>query len=147
MRFVHDQVLAALLALLAAPAYAQAPVWLSTPTGQPLGTVANPLAVVSSSAAAPQTLVPLDIATVTTGGTAVVALNAGHRTAGGWLYNPSVATVNLCIAEVGTATGTSSAGNTTCVVPGQKYDLTANAGAVSVISSDSAHAFSGYGKQ
>jgi hypothetical protein len=92
-----------------------------------------------------RTLVALDIATVTTGGTAVVALNAGHKTAGGWLQNPSTATVALCINELGTASGTSSAGSTTCIVPGQTYTLTATPGGVSVISADSAHAFSGYG--
>ena len=47
--------------------------------------------------------------------------------------------------EIGTASGTSSAGNTTCIVPGQTYVLAASPNAVSVISSDSAHPFSGYG--
>ena len=92
------------------------------------------------------TLVSLDVATVTTGGTAVTALIAGHRTKGGWLNNPSTAAVNLCIAETGTAAATAG-GNTTCIVPGQTYLLTASGGAVSVVSSDSAHAFSGYGWQ
>jgi len=32
-------------------------------------------------------------------------------------------------------------------VPGQSYTVAATAGAVSVISSDSSHAFSGYGEQ
>lgn len=94
-----------------------------------------------------QTIVPLDVSTVTTGGTAVTALNAGHRSAGGWMQNPSTATILLCIAEIGTATGTSSAGSTTCIVPGQTYNLAASPNAVSVISSDSAHPFSGYGFQ
>jgi len=93
----------------------------------------------------PLTLVSLDVAIVTTGGAAVVALAAGHRNKGGWLHNPAVATVNLCINEIGTATGTTSAGNTTCIVPGQTYRLAANPGAVSVVASDAAHAFSGYG--
>lgn len=91
------------------------------------------------------TVVPLDAATVTTGGTAVTALNAGHRTAGGWLQNPSNATINLCINERGTASGTTSSGDTTCIVPGQGYTLTPSPGTVSVITSDSAHPFSGYG--
>jgi hypothetical protein len=93
----------------------------------------------------PRTMVPLDVATVTTGGTAVVALLAGHRTLGGWLQNPPNATVNLCINEFGTASGTASAGSTTCIIPGQTYTLTPSAKAVSVISSDSAHTFSGCG--
>lgn len=94
------------------------------------------------------TLIPLDVATVTTGGTAVTALIAGHRTAGGWIYNPSTATINLCINEVGgTASGTTSSGNLTCILPGQTYMLAPSNAIVSVISSDSSHAFSGLGWQ
>lgn len=93
------------------------------------------------------TLVPLDVATVTTGGTAVTALLAGNRTAGGWISNPITATVNLGINEIGTAAGTTSAGNTTFITPGQTYTLAPSGNAVSVISSDSAHPFSGYGWQ
>lgn len=95
----------------------------------------------------PITLVPLDVATVTTGGTAVTALAAAHRNKGGWLFNPSTATINLCINEIGAASGTTSAGNTTCIAPGQTYVLAASPNAVSVVSSDSAHPFSGYGFQ
>lgn len=92
------------------------------------------------------TIVPLDISTVTTGGTAVTALNAGHRSAGGWIQNPGAPnTVNLCINERGTAVGSTSAGDTTCISPGQSYNLTASPGTVSVITSDSSHPFSGYG--
>lgn len=92
-----------------------------------------------------RTIVPLDISTVTTGGTAVTALTAGHRTAGGFLYNPIGATINLCINEQGTASGTTSAGALTCVQPGQTYTLTPASTAVSVITSDSSHQFSGQG--
>lgn len=88
---------------------------------------------------------PLAIATVTTGGTAVTALNAGQRNAGGWIQNPWTATINLCINEAGTASGTTSAGSTTCIIPGQSYSLTPSAAPVSVISSDTAHPFSGFG--
>jgi hypothetical protein len=91
------------------------------------------------------TIVPLDVATVTTGGTAVTALNAPHRSAGGWIQNPPTATVNLCINEVGVASGTTSAGSVTCIAPGQSYRLAPSPGPVSVVSSDSAHPFSGYG--
>lgn len=90
------------------------------------------------------TFVPLDAATVVTGGTAVVALKAGNRTAGGWIQNP-VGGNPLCINEVGTASGTTSSGNTTCIAAGQTYTLAPSSNAVSVISSDSSHAFSGYG--
>ena len=94
-----------------------------------------------------RTLVALDVASVTTGGTAVNALAAGHATAGGFIYNPTVATVALCINQIGVASGTSSAGNTTCIQPGQPYNIVPSANAVSVISSDSTHAFSGMGLQ
>lgn len=94
---------------------------------------------------AQRTIVPLDVATVTTGGTAVTALTAGHRTAGGFLYNPIGATINLCINEQGAASGTTSAGSLTCINPGQAYTLTPAAGAVSVVTSDSSHPFSGQG--
>ena len=104
-------------------------------------------ALTGSAHAAPVSLllVPLDVSTVTTGGTAVTALVAGHRNAGGWLYNPPTATVNLCVNEIAVAAGTTSNGNLTCIVPGQTLLLTPSTNAVSVISSDSAHNFSGYG--
>jgi hypothetical protein len=105
----------------------------------------NPLPVTGSITPGKRTIVPLDIATVTTGGTPVAALNAGHRTAGGFLQNPFGATIALCINEQGTASGTTSAGATTCIQPGQSYILAPAAGAVSVITSDSSHPFSGYG--
>lgn len=107
----------------------------------------NPLPVALSSGPAAVTLTPLDAASVVTGGTAVTALAAGHRTAGGWIQNPSTATTNLGINEIGTASGTTSAGNTTFIIPGQTYQLAPSANAVSVIASDSGHAFSGYGFQ
>lgn len=92
-------------------------------------------------------IVPLDVSSVATGGTAVTALTAGHRTAGGFLFNPIGATISLCINEQSTASGTTSAGATTCIQPGQSYTLTPAAGAVSVITSDSSHPFSGQGLQ
>lgn len=100
---------------------------------------------VTPTAPGQRTIVPLDVATVTTGGTAVNALIAGHRTAGGFLYNPIGATINLCINEQGVASGTTSAGALTCIQPGQSYTLAPAAGAVSVVTSDSSHPFSGYG--
>ena len=94
----------------------------------------------------PLTIVALDAATVTTGGTAVSASVAGHHNKGGWILNPSTATINLCINEQGTASGTTSAGALTCIAPGQVFNITPNAtSVVSVISSDSSHAFSGQG--
>ncbi len=116
---------------------------------------ANPLPVSGTSTVSgsvtvnpgQRTLVALDVASVTTGGSAVNALAAGHATAGGFIYNPTGATVALCINQIGVASGTSSAGNTTCIQPGQTYNIVPSANAVSVISSDSTHAFSGMGLQ
>jgi hypothetical protein len=134
----------ALLVLVPAPAGAVTMIGCMDANGSswPASTQ-NPCPVAMT--AAPLVLVPLDVATVTTGGTAVTALAAGHRTRGGWLQNPAGATVYLCINEQGTATGTTSAGNTTCIAPGTSYQLAPNAAAVSVITSDSAHPFSGMG--
>ena len=94
---------------------------------------------------AARTIVTLDVKTVTTGNAAVTALAAGNRTAGGFIQNPPTASINLCINEIGTASGTTSSGDTTCIVPGQGYVLTPAAGPVSVVTSDAAHPFSGYG--
>lgn len=91
------------------------------------------------------TIVPLDASTVVTGGTAVTALAAGNAAKGGFLQNPIGAAQALCINQVGTASGTTSAGDTTCIQPGQSYNLIPSPNAVSVISSDSSHAFSGNG--
>lgn len=107
----------------------------------------TPIPTTATTTPGQRTLVTLDVKTVTTGGTAVNAISAGHRTAGGFLTNPVGATVALCINEIGTATGTVSSGDTTCITPGQSYGVAAAAGAVSVISSDSSHPFSGYGLQ
>lgn len=93
-------------------------------------------------------LAPLDIATVTTGGTAVTAIAHYHRLKGGWLQNPSAATTNLCINELDAAVATTTpGGNVTCIVPGQSYLLAPSGNSVSVVSSDSAHPFSGYAWQ
>lgn len=88
---------------------------------------------------------PLDISTVTTGGTAVLAINPGGHTMGGWIYNPATATIPLCINELATASGTTTAGSLTCIPQDRTYYLTRSTGGVSVISSDSTHPFSGYG--
>jgi hypothetical protein len=91
-----------------------------------------------------QVVISLNVATVTTGGTAVTALAAGQRSKGGWIQNPPSASTNLCVNEKGTAT-TTAGGDVTCLVPGQTYILAANGNAVSVVSSDGPHPFSGYG--
>lgn len=145
-------------ALMAVPTYAQSTAMPVLPgvlvnTGCPPGYTycyvpysnTNPLPVSATITPAARTIIPLDVSTVTTGGTAVTALTAGHRTAGGFLYNPIGATINLCINEQTTASGTTSAGGLTCIQPGQSYSLTPAAGAVSVITSDSTHPFSGQG--
>lgn len=92
------------------------------------------------------TIVPLDISTVTTGGTAVAASAPGHHNKGGFLQNPSTATINLCINEQATASGTSSAGALTCITPGSTYGIAPNStSTISVVTSDSAHPYSGQG--
>jgi hypothetical protein len=108
---------------------------------------AFPVLAATTVVVGPQVINPLDISTVTTGGTAVTAINAGHRSAGGWIQNPPTATVNLCINEAGVASGTTTAGSLVCIIPGQTYVLTPNSGSVSVVSSDSAHPFGGLGLQ
>jgi hypothetical protein len=111
----------------------------------PAGT--NAIGVVTTNPGG-RTIVTLAVKTVTTGGTAVTAVTAGNRTAGGFIQNPGAPNaVNLCVNEIGTATGITTAGDTICISPGQSYALTPSAGAVSVISSDSSHAFGGYGLQ
>lgn len=89
--------------------------------------------------------VSLSPSIITTGGTAVTPLAPGQRTAGGFIYNPAEATVNLCVNENGPASGTVSQGDLICVPPGTTYQITPGPGPVSVVSSDSAHKFSGYG--
>jgi hypothetical protein len=90
-------------------------------------------------------LAPLDVASVTTGGTAVTAVAHYNRLKGGWLQNPSTATTNLCINEMDAAAATTTpGGNVVCIAPGQTYLLAPSGNSVSVVSSDSAHAFSGY---
>lgn len=116
----------------------------ATGTGSERVTVAIDSATIAGSAPI-LTLVTLDIKTVTTGGTAVAALSAGHRNRGGWLQNPKGATIDLCINEIGTATGTTSSGDTTCITPGASYTLAPSGNAVSVITSDSSHPYSGMG--
>lgn len=110
-----------------------------------LATLAAPAEAATVTVVGPVTLVPLDVAIVTTGGTAVTALNAGHRIAGGWLLNPSGATQPLCINEQGTASGTVSAGSVICIAPGASFNLAPSPMSVSVVTSDSAHAFAGEG--
>lgn len=92
-----------------------------------------------------RTPVTLDVKTVTTGGTAVTAINSGNRTAGGFLCNPQGATVNMGINDIGTASGTTSSGDTSFITPGNCYNVAPAAGAVSVITADSNHPFSGEG--
>lgn len=119
------------------------------PTGQQIVQVNGGGGGGAPTPVVPGTLVqnPLDVTTVTTGGTAVTAIAAGHRAKGGWIANPSTATIALCINELATASGTSSQGSLYCLPPGYSYNVAPTAAAVSVISSDSAHPFSGYGFQ
>jgi hypothetical protein len=91
-------------------------------------------------------VVPLDVATVTTGSTAVNALSAGHATAGGFLITTNAA--GICVDQhttAGTVTGTPS--STICVAQNQVYQLVPNTGAVSVNSTASGVSIAGEGLQ
>lgn len=90
------------------------------------------------------TEVTLDVSTVTTGGTAVTALLAGHRNKGAFLRNPFTATSPLCYNSISTASTTES-GSTFCIPPGQTAQIPPSPNAVSVVSADSSHPFSGEG--
>ena len=106
---------------------------------------AAPVHAATMTVPGPVTLVPLDVATVTTGATAVIALQPGNKTGGGWIKNPEGSAQPLCINELGTASGTVSSGSTVCIAAGATYTLTPSIGSVSVVSSDSAHPFAGLG--
>ncbi len=122
-------------------------------------TSANPLAVtpsgsgsvivsgVVSTQAAQTTPAPPDISTVTTSGVAVNAFSAGHCARGCYIFNPVTASVRLCGNGVTTASGTDTNAATICVVPGQSLVFPPRSGAISVVSSDSAHTFGGEGYQ
>jgi hypothetical protein len=91
----------------------------------------------------PQLQMTLDAKTVATGGAPTTVIAAGNRTGGGFLTNPGPGA--LCINEIGAASGTTSFGDTTCIVSGQPYYVSAGAGAVSATAADSGHPISGYG--
>lgn len=115
-------------------------------TGAPIfvpASTTTPCPFVGTVTIGGDTIVTLDVKTVTTGGTAVTALVAGNKTHGGWISNPGA--VPLCINEIGVASGTTSSGDTTCIEQGRTYYLAHSTGAVSVVSSDNTHPFSGYG--
>lgn len=88
-----------------------------------------------------------DIATITTGGTAVNAFSSGHCSGGCIIVNPKGATNDLCVNGITTASGTTTAGALICIPPGQQFGFTPRATAISAVSSDSAHAFGGEGYQ
>lgn len=102
----------------------------------------NPLSVITKPGGTTQ--VPLDIATVATGGTAVNALFAGHATEGGLLITANAA--GMCVNQIGTA-GTTTSGNTICVPANVSYGLLPSPNAVSVNSTGSNVALAGNGLQ
>lgn len=89
-----------------------------------------------------RTIVPLDISSVTTGGTAVNALSAGHATAGGFLVTANAA--GMCVNQQGAA-GTATSGATVCVAQNQAFTLVPSAAAVSVNSTASSVTIGGEG--
>jgi cyanophycinase-like exopeptidase len=86
--------------------------------------------------------VSLRIASVTTGGTAVAALNAGDAVCGGFIVTANAA--GMCVNQNGAA-GTASSGDTVCVAQNVIFPLFPSSGAVSVNSSASTVALAGYG--
>ena len=90
------------------------------------------------------TLIPLDVGSVTTGGTAVAALAAGHATAGGFVVTSNAA--GICINQRGTAV-TSTTGDTACVAQNVPFYLVPSKNAVSVNSASSSVTIAGYGLQ
>jgi hypothetical protein len=90
---------------------------------------------------APLTGVPLDVTQITTAGTAVNVLAAGHCTAGGYVIPSAAAFLN----QIGAA-GTVAVGNTIPVNAGQVCVLFPNPAAVSMnIASGASVAVAGYG--
>lgn len=94
----------------------------------------------------PVTIVPLDVSTVTTGGVAVTAFNAGNRKKGGYITNPPDAPDNLVINELTTASGIVTAGSNFVIMPGGTQILAPSLLGVSVISATSSHVFAGQGR-
>ena len=88
-------------------------------------------------------ILPLDIAVVTTAGTAVNALAANHAQSGGWVATANVA--GICVNVRGVATTTSS-GDTFCVAQNVIYQLPNTKNAISVNSTASGVAIAGNGR-
>jgi len=85
----------------------------------------------------------LDVATVTTGGTAVTALAAGNAAKGGFIKAVSAI---LCIRDsTGTAGTVDGVAGTTCIAVGQTYMLPPQVGAISVNSSTAGAIIGGRG--
>lgn len=84
---------------------------------------------------------PLRIALITTGGTAVNALNAGDAVCGGFIVAPAQ---TICVNQNGAA-GTATNGDTACVIANQPYYLSPSAKAVSVNGLVSSTVLGGYG--
>ena len=89
-------------------------------------------------------IISLDIATVTTGGTAVNALSAGHAVCGGFVVTSNSA--GICVNQKGTA-GTATLGDTACVAANVPYYLAPTANAISVNSTSSSVSLGGNGYQ
>lgn len=88
------------------------------------------------------TPIALDNTSVTTAGTPVNALNAGHATAGGFIHTTNAA--GMYVAQIGSA-GTVDGGSTVFVPANTTYTVIPSAAAVSVNSTASATAIAGYG--
>lgn len=112
------------------------------------GAVTNSGTFAVQSSQGARTIVPLDVASVTTASTPVTVLTAGHRTQGGYLITANAA--GACFSEngaAGVATAYVGSVQTTCVAANQPYYLAPTSGAVSANSTASAVSLSGYGLQ
>jgi hypothetical protein len=96
------------------------------------------------SSPAPRTQVPLDENEILNSGTAVTAISAGHRTAGGILQTGNAA--GMYVNEITTA-GTVVANGTVFVPENTIYQVTPGTGPVSVNATASAVIISGFGLQ
>lgn len=101
---------------------------------------ANPMPISLQSQAI--TIIPLDVTSVTTGGTPVNALSVGHVLRGGFILTTNAA--GICVSQQGAA-GTSTNSSTQCIAANQIYNIVPNTGAVSVNSVGSSVALSGQG--
>ena len=113
-------------------------------TNQPFYVVNDGTANSFASSPGQRTQLPLDNGEIVTGGDAVDAINAGHRTAGGTLQTTNAA--GFYVNEISTA-GTVAADGTIFVPQNTIWNVTPGSGPVSINASDDGVVISGFGLQ